>query len=353
MAAGEKTEKATPKRRDEARKKGQVAKSADVSGSIVLIATFVGLLVFGPKLYAEMEAVMRETLALAATPDVVSRAGLGRLLASGAQATGLAVAPIALIAVVAGFAAGVAQVRWKPAPQAIKPDLKKLNPLNGLKNIFGKNAPVEALKSVVKVTVIGAIAALVILPDLPGLAALVGLPPQALAGLLVDTVVDVTVRCAGAYLVIAAADYLWQRHRHEKGLRMDLQEIKEEMKGYSLPAEVKGAQRRRQIEAARKRMMQDVPQADVVVTNPTHFAVALRYDGASPAPEVVAKGQDLLAAQIRRIAADAGVPVISDPPLARGLHASVEVGQPIPEDFFQAVAELLAFVYRAAGRKVA
>jgi flagellar biosynthetic protein FlhB len=351
--AGEKTEKATPKRREEARKKGQVARSADVNGAVVLLATFLGLLAFGPRLYEEMARALRENIALAATPEVVSQDGLGKLVASVAQATGLAVAPIALIAVVAGLAAGVAQVRWKPAPAALKPDLKKLNPLQGLKNVFGKNAPVEAVKSLVKVGIIGAIAALVILPDLPGLAALVGLPPEALAGRLVDTVVDITLRCAGAYLVIAAADYVWQRYRHEKSLRMDLQEVKEEMKSYSLPAEVKSAQRRRQVEAARKRMMQDVPQADVVVTNPTHFAVALRYDGTSPAPEVVAKGQDLLAAQIRRIAAEAGVPVISDPPLARGLHAAVEVGQQIPEDFFQAVAELLAFVFRAAGRQVA
>jgi flagellar biosynthetic protein FlhB len=351
--AGEKTEKATPKRRDDARKKGQVARSADVNGAVVLLATFLGLLTFGPRLYGEMEAVMRETLALAATPEVVSRRGLGRLLTSGATATAVAVAPIGLIAVVAGFCAGIAQVRWKPAPGAVKPEFKKLNPLQGLKNVFGKNAPVEALKSVVKVGAIGVIAALVILPDLAGLAALVGLPPEALAGRLVDTVVEITLKCAGAYLVIAAADYVWQRHRHEKSLKMDLQEVKDEMKQYSLPAEVKSQQRRRQVEAARKRMMQDVPQADVVVTNPTHFAVALRYDGASPAPEVVAKGQDLLAAQIRRIAEEAGVPVISDPPLARGLHASVEVGHAIPEDFFQAVAELLAFVYRAAGRRVA
>ena len=351
--AGEKTEKATPKKRDDARKKGQVARSADVSGAVVLTATFVALVVFGGRMYDSMESVLRESIMLAATPEVVTRAGLGKVTMSGLQAVGLAVAPIAAVAMVAGFAAGIAQVRWKPAPQAIKPDLKKLNPLPGFKNIFGKNAPVEAIKSIVKVGVIGAIAAMLVLPDLPGFAALVGLAPEALAGRLVELTIDVTVRCIGAYLVIAAADYFWQRHRHEKGLKMDLQEVKDEFKGSELPAEVKSQQRRRQMEGARKRMMQDVPQADVVVTNPTHFAVALRYDGTSLAPEVVAKGQDLLALQIRKIAEEAGVPVISDPQLARGLHASVEVGHAIPEDFFQAVAELLAFVYRAAGRKVA
>jgi flagellar biosynthesis protein FlhB len=134
---------------------------------------------------------------------------------------------------------------------------------------------------------------------------------------------------------------------------MDKQSVKDEAKQNDLPAEVKGAIRRRQIMAARARMMADVPQADVVVTNPTHYAVALRYDPTKSAPEVVAKGVDLVAKRIREIAADSGVPIVPDPPLARSLHASVEVGQVIPEEMFQAVAQLLAFVYRTARRRVA
>jgi flagellar biosynthetic protein FlhB len=132
---------------------------------------------------------------------------------------------------------------------------------------------------------------------------------------------------------------------------MDKQEVKEEMKGQDLPAEVKGAIRRRQREAARARMMAAVPDADVVVTNPTHYSVALKYDGRSAAPEVLAKGQDILALRIREIAAEAGVPIVPDPPLARSLHATVEVGQQIPEELFQAVAQVLAYVYRVAGRR--
>src|SRR5436305_3522416 len=132
---------------------------------------------------------------------------------------------------------------------------------------------------------------------------------------------------------------------------MDKQEIKEEQKQYAPPAEVRSEMKKRQFQAARARMMADVPEADVVVTNPTHFSVALKYDGAKVAPEVVAKGQDLVALHIRRLAEEHGVPVVPDPPLARSLHASVEVGQMIPEDFFQAVAQLLAFVYRVAGKR--
>jgi flagellar biosynthetic protein FlhB len=146
-------------------------------------------------------------------------------------------------------------------------------------------------------------------------------------------------------------DMAWQRHSFEKKLRMDKQEIKEESKSDGLPAEVRSAMRRRQMQAAQGRMMAEVPTADVVVMNPTHFAVALRYSAEAPAPVCVAKGQDLVALRIRDLAEAAGVTVVVEPPLARSLHASVEVGRMIPEDFFQAVAQLLAYVYRVAGAR--
>jgi flagellar biosynthetic protein FlhB len=153
--------------------------------------------------------------------------------------------------------------------------------------------------------------------------------------------------------LIAVIDVIWQRRRHNKSLKMTKHEVKEEGKSHQLPAEVKSALRRRQIQAARARMMAAIPQADVVVTNPTHFAVALSYDGSHPAPVVVAKGQDLVAKQIRRIAEESGVPIVPDPPLARTLHKSVEIGQMIPAELYAAVAQVLAFVYRMAGRRKA
>ncbi|HEV7882526.1 MAG TPA: EscU/YscU/HrcU family type III secretion system export apparatus switch protein, partial [Solirubrobacteraceae bacterium] len=156
---------------------------------------------------------------------------------------------------------------------------------------------------------------------------------------------------AMAYLVIALVDFAWQRHRFEKQMKMAKEDVKQEHKGQEVSAEVRGAIRRRQMQGARARMMADVPGADVVVTNPTHFAVALRYGNDAPAPVVVAKGQDLIAARIRAIASEHDVPVISNPPLARALHASVEVNSEIPEEMFGAVAQLLAFVYRTAGRR--
>ena len=351
--SGEKTEKATPKRKEEARKKGQVARSADLNGAVVLLAGLLVLKALGGRTFEEVEASMVDILALMATPDVVSEEGLPTLFGLVLRTIGLAVAPIAFGCMVAGVAVSVAQVGFKPSGMVLKPDFKKLDPLKGAKNIFGQHALFESIKTVLKFVFVGGIAALAVFPALPELAALVGYPPAEIGARLVDEISSIAIRAVAAYLVIAAADLIWQRYRYEKQLKMSMQEIKEEMKSMSLPAEVRGAIRRRQMQAARNRMMADVPHADVVVTNPTQFAVALKYDGAKVAPEVVAKGKDLIAMQIRRLAEENGVPVIADPPLARSLHESVEVGHEIPADFYEAVAQLLAFVYRVAGRRAA
>jgi flagellar biosynthetic protein FlhB len=349
--AGERTEKATPKRRNEARKKGQVAKSSDVNGSLVLLASLFALGSFGPKLVDRLEATMYQGLTEISHPEVVSQKGLGSLLGGTFSGVIVAVAPIAGVCLLAGVLANVIQVRPKLNLQALKPDPKRLNPAAGIKRLFGPQSAFEAGKGLAKVTILGAIAVFTTMPKLKEMAAAVGMSPADFLSIAGHTVLAVAKRLAVAYLLIAIVDYVWVRHRHEKSLKMSKEDVKEEAKQQNLPPEVRSAIRRRQIQAARARMMSAVPQADVVVTNPTHFAVALKYDSAKAAPEVVAKGPDLVAAQIKRIAKEHGVPVIEDPPLARALHAGVEVGQEIPEEFFQAVAQLLAFVYRIAGRR--
>src|ERR671920_526609 len=301
---GDKTEKATPKRRQEARKKGQVAKSADLNGAVVLLAALFALSATAPHLVEVLQTNMRAAFALISSPEIVGHRGLGPIVTEQGSAAALAALPVVAVCLITGVLINVLQVGGKPRVQALKPDPRRLNPVSGAKNIFGPNALFEGAKNVIKVSAVGAVTALAVLPKLDELAALVGLPPG-------------------------------------------------EHKSTELPPEVRGAMRRRQMQAARARMMADVPQADVVVTNPTHFAVALRYDPAKSAPEVVAKGSDILAKRIKEIAREADVPVIADPPLARSLHASVEVGQLIPEEMFQAVAQLLAFVYRTARRRVA
>jgi flagellar biosynthetic protein FlhB len=192
-----------------------------------------------------------------------------------------------------------------------------------------------------------------LIPKLPELGALVGMAPAELLTTIAGEAFRIAQWAAGAYLVIALADLVYQRWHFGKQMRMEKQEVKEENKQMDLPPEVKASIRRRQMDAARQRMMDAVPTADVIVTNPTHYSVALRYDSEHLAPVVVAKGKDNIAFKIRELARDAGVAIVPDPPLARTLHASVEVGQMIPEDLFQAVAQLLAYVYRLAGRKAA
>jgi flagellar biosynthesis protein FlhB len=351
MAAGEKTEKATPKKRSEARRKGQIAKSHDLNGAIVLFAALLALSATAPHLVDTLQTGLRDAFALVSTPGVVNHRGLGPVLAEQMRSAGLAAAPVIATCVAAALVVNVAQVGGKPYLGALKPDPRRLNPISGFKNIYGPNALFEGAKNIVKVGAVGAVTALAVLPKLDEFAALVGLPPSELMPTLAHTVLGVAQRAGAAYLLIGVVDYAYQRHRHDKSLRMDKQEVKEEHKSNELPPEVRGAIRRRQMAAARARMMADVPTADVVVTNPTHFAVALKYDAQKAAPEVVAKGADLVAKKIRELAAQSGVPVISDPPLARSLHATVEVGQLIPEALYQAVAQLLAFVYRTARRR--
>jgi flagellar biosynthesis protein FlhB len=351
--ASDRTEKATPKKRAEARKKGQVARSADLNGAVILLAGLMALSAFGPGVWRRMQEAMLETIALIRHPEVVSARGLGQLCGMVAVHVGLAALPIAAVCALAGVAVSAGQVGFKPSLQALKPDPTRLNPMSGFKNIFGSRAIAEAVKSLAKVGVVGAIAAFAVFPKLSELAALVGTPPADLLPQIAGTILHIAQRAALAYLLIAFCDYAYQRHKHEKSLRMGKQEVKDEMKQQALPAEVKGAQRRRAAELARARMMDAVPTADVVVVNPTHFSVALRYSSEQPAPVVVAKGVDHLALKIRELAREHGVAVVPDPPLARTLYATVDLGKMIPEELFQAVAQLLAYVYRVAGARKA
>jgi flagellar biosynthesis protein FlhB len=352
MAAGERTEKATPKRRDEARRKGQVARSVDLNGAVVLTAGLLGMSLLGSHVVGVMQSSLRDGLAGIAEPQrLMTGAGLSRLFSTTARSVLLGAGPLVAICAAAGIVANVGQVGLKPATKALVPDPKRLDPMAGAKNLLGTRAAFEAIKSIAKVGVVGAIVASALIPKLTSLSATVGTNPAALGALLAGMAFSIAQRAALAYLAIAAVDYGYQRWRHAKGLRMSKEELKQEMKQHGLPAEVKAALRRRQLQAARARMMAAVPQADVVVVNPTHFAVALKYDGTRPAPECVAKGQDLIALQIRRVAEEHDVPVIDDKPLARSLHASIEIGQLVPEELYQAVAQVLAYVYRVAGRK--
>jgi flagellar biosynthetic protein FlhB len=351
MADADKTEKATPKRREEARKQGNVAKSTDLSGSVVMLAGLFALSVAGPSMVGRMAGGIRDALALGGSTDPVTPRSIGDLLMRSGMDAALSLAPVVGVCALAAIVINVAQVGLRPKSKALKPNFQRLNPQQGIKRIVGKQGLVELVKNLVKLAVVCWIVLGSFLPHMTDYAAMVGVSPWQLGGAIAAKVKGIAFRAAFAYLLIGVVDFFWQRHTREKGLMMKKEEVKDEGKGQDLPAEVKSAIRRRQREAARARMMADVPTADVIVTNPTHFSVALKYDGQSAAPIVVAKGQDLIALRIRELGADAGVPIVPDPPLARSLHGTVEVGQQIPEELFQAVAQILAYVYRVAGRR--
>ena len=351
--AGDKTEKATPKRKDEARQKGQVAKSMDLGGASVLLAGLVALGAFGPKMVQALEGFLRTSLKMAATPEKVQGVGLGNITREAGQVAAAAVLPIAVACAIAAAVMMAGQVGLKITPKAIKPDFKKMNPVSNAKQVFGMNALVELVKNLAKVSAVGLVVYMVLKPQMQDVATLVGMEPAALGNRMLSTTMQVAKAAAAAYFVIGAADYVWQKHKMDKSMKMDMQEVKDEHKTSELPAEVRMAMRRRQMMASRARMMAAIPEADVVVTNPTHYAVALKYDPATAAPMVVAKGMDLVAKTIRELASEHNVMLVPDPPLARALHASVEVGEAIPEEMYEAVAAVLAFVYRTAARRAA
>jgi flagellar biosynthetic protein FlhB len=352
MPRDERTEKATPKHRKRAREKGQVARSGDLGGSLVLIAGLLALSLMGPRIVEGATTSFREILGeIAHSGQATRAAGLEQLMHSALSTIALAVAPIAAVCMLTGVLAGVAQVGVRPTGHSLRPDFRRINPASGLRNLLGPNTIFEAFKAIAKIAVVGAVAALALLPGLSTLAARVGMPPAALGVLLGQSALSIAQHAAFAYLVIGLLDYAWKRRRHEQMLKMTKQQVKDEARQYGVSSEIKAAQRRRQMQAARARMMAAVPKADVVVTNPTHYAVALLYDGSRPAPEVIAKGKDLIAAQIRHVAEENDVPLVADPPLARALHSSTEIGQVVPQELYAAVAQVLAFVYRLAGRR--
>ncbi len=349
--ANDKTEKATPKRQEETRNKGQVAKSMDLGGSAVLLAGLLAIGAFGPKMIEAMKNFLSTALKTAATPDRIDGAGLGEFIMQAVTVTFGAVVPIAVTCAIAAALIMAAQVGLKITPKAIKPDFKKMNPMSNAKQTFGPNALVELVKNVLKTSAVAIVVWIVLKPQVADVAVLVGLEPAALGNRMLDGIMKIARAAAVAYFVIGVGDYVWQKHKLDKSMKMDMHEIKEEFKSSELPPEVRQMMKRRQMMASRARMMAAIPDADVVVTNPTHYAVALRYNPELAAPEVIAKGMDLVAAKIREAAAEYGIPVIPDPPLARALHASVEVGEHIPEEMYEAVAAVLAFVYRTANRR--
>jgi flagellar biosynthetic protein FlhB len=349
--AGERTEKATPKRRSEARRKGQIARSTEVNSTVVLLSAVTALAVTASATASNLRALMTETMGRIAQPDVSSETIAG-LIQHWASVLGELLLPVLVAAAAGGLIANIAQNRPSVTVAALKPDFRKLSPVAGLKRMVGLQSVAEFIKALGKVAIVAVAAVFVVWPEIPRLTRLGDLPPAAIADLAVSLLARLAFVVIAVLVPLAIADYLFQKRQYEKSLRMSKQEVKEEQRQQDIAPEVKGALRRRQMQMSRQRMLAQVPSADVIVTNPTHFAVAMRYGRDLAAPRVVAKGADLVARRIREIAEEYEITIVENKALARALYHEVEVDQEIPPAFFAAVAEVLAFVYRTSRRKL-
>lgn len=348
--AGEKTEKATPKKRQDTRKKGQVAKSQDVNTAFVLLAGFAVLSFFGSYMKNIVTSIFifsfEDNMLIPLTENSVSVIFLQMI----EQAAYLLI-PIMIAAMLAGVLSNYLQIGFLFSTEAIQPKLNKLNPISGFKRIFSWRALVEFIKSILKIVLVGVVVFLVIWSRMDEILILSQKSIGAALATLADITVNVGLYSAVVLMFIAIFDYFYQKFDYEKSIRMSKQDIKDEYKNSEGDPLIKSKIKQRQREMAMQRMMQEVPSADVVITNPTHYAIAIKYDEQKmDAPFVVAKGVDFVAQKIKLIAKENDVTTIENRPLARALYDQTEIGQGIPEEFFKAIAEILAFVYKAKGK---
>lgn len=341
MSGGEKTEKPTEKKKKEAKKEGRIARTPDLGswGGLFVASLFLPMVISKTMdLGEQLMYAVRDTIK---NPDPGTAVQiLGDAMIDGA----LAVAPVALGMMCTAIVAAAAQGGLKPAMKLMKPDFKRLNPFSGLKKVFGPHALWEGVKTLVKTAVLGAVLYYSLKDLLPQLLTSASLPLPALLDVVLGTITALIRAAAGAGLVMAVADYAVARRRIDKQLKMSKDEIKREHKSQEGDPHLKGAIRSKQMAMSRQRMMSDLSKADVVMVNPTHVAVALRYDPTKGAPRVVAKGAGATAAKIREVAAEKRIPMVQDVPLARSLYKACEIGQEIPAELYGAVARVLAFV---------
>ncbi len=348
---GERTEEASGRRIFEARRKGQVARSANLSAVVILCAATLLIYLFADSLLRGGAVMMRRSLAGDLFGGDQTVDSLAPLVAFTGVEMGKILVPIMVLVALVAFVEQVMQVGWLISPEALRPKLSKFNPVQGVKRLFSTRTLVKTIMDSGKLALLTLISVVLIRREYDEL---LTLPLLSVPGAVVksgEIILDVILWSLIILLVIGIADRMYQKFQHRRDLRMTKQEVKEERKDVDGDPLMKGRRMQRMREMHLQRLGIDVPRADVVVTNPTHFSVAIRYDSeAMSAPRVVAKGADYMAMRIRVIAAQHGVPIVERPALARALYHNVDIGQEIPADQFEAVAELLAYVYRLDGR---
>lgn len=354
---GEKTEEPTSKKLSDARKEGKVAKSKEIVNGVSLLGFFLALRIFFGFAGVRISDIFRWIYTL--MPDIENtKDGLTIQVFIGILRPLLAktliiLMPFLLIGFATDFVTNLVQVGWKPTLKPLEPKLSKFNPISGFKRIFSKQSIVNLIFAIAKIGLVCFIAYTSIKDQAKTLFLLYDIALNAALSLIFEIIVDTGIKISVVYIFLGLADYAYQRWKFKDDMKMTKQEVKDEYKNTEGDPQIKGKQRQRMMESSQRRMMKNVPQADVVITNPTHIAVAILYDNTKDeAPRVVAKGEDYLAKKIKDLAKESDVPIVENKPLARALYATVDIDETIPPELYQAVAEILAVVYTNRDQQV-
>lgn len=342
---GEKTEEATPKKRQDAKNKGQVGRSIEISSTFIILIAFLALKILGQNIYDEISRftvyILSNIPQEGFTADI-----MGELFINISMVLLKTALPIMLSIMVTGLIINYFQVGFIFTFEPIMPKLSKLDPLEGFKRMFSKRSLVELIKSIIKIVVVGYFIILFLREESMKLPRLMGIGLTDSMHLLSSLIFTMVFKITAVMMILSILDYYYQKWEHSESLKMSKQEVKEEYKQSEGNPQIKGKIKERQRAMAMQRMMKEIPKADVVITNPTHFAVAIKYEKGMAAPIVVAKGQDLIAKRIREIAQEAKVMIVENKPLARALYSSTDIGDIIPPELYKSVAEVLAHVYK-------
>lgn len=348
--AGEKTEPATAKKRQDARKKGQVAKSMDLPAAFILLFSFLSFLMFGGYMKEKIVNIFRNVYENQLTMDITA-ANVQVLFVDLVQQGLTILAPIFILVVLVAFLGNYAQIGFMFIGDPLMMKFSKINPIEGFKRIFSLRTVMDFLKSTMKMLIIGYVVYTTLMGEKAKLLGLGHAPLESTFSFIASVTLKLGIKIGAILIVLAIFDFIYQKYEYEKSLKMSKQDIKDEYKKSEGDPLIKGKIRAKQRQMAMQRMMQEVPKADVIITNPTHFAVALKYDSNNmQAPTVIAKGADYVALKIKEVAKKNGIMTMENKPLARAIFAQVEIGDSIPAELFQAVAEVLAYVYKVKGK---
>ncbi|MGC9327591.1 MAG: flagellar biosynthesis protein FlhB [Candidatus Hinthialibacter sp.] len=346
----EKTESATPRKREKAREEGQVPKSQEVNTAFLMIAGVAAFYLFSDDYWYGLADACQYYLRYCAEVSI-TEASIYTVLLEAALRTLLIAAPFFVFFFIMGVVANLFQVGFLFSAKPLTPKFEKLNPISGMKRLFSARGAMELLKSIGKIFLITPVMIYIVYKDIPEILGLTGMGVLDALIFIGYEALELSLWAILILVILAIVDYIYQRVQHERDLRMTKQEVKQELKDVQGDPQIKGRIRSIQREMARRRMMEKVPEADVVITNPTEYAVAIQYVPSDmPAPQVIAKGKHLNAQRIKEIALKHNIPIVENRPLAQSLYKWVDVGGLVPPDLYQAVAEVLAYVYRLKNR---